>query len=523
MPPKAAPKFEQLYASFTKKVEDFDKIKGYLDTLGELPDKFLRKLGEINKAIEKLWEDMERTNPYFESEYPDVWTEWSRIFFSLLKLRVAKEKEVRTAADLNKKEEQIDSTVSSLVAEEDFEEPDHYDVPTVRSDHYEDHTGEADHYEAHKGEADHYEATLERTDQTDVDLVLVKEEPATKKAAAAPVAKKAAAEEERFPEKESSGGEEKPAARPAAKPVASKEERNSDSNSEDLKDEKPASEGVKPTAKPAMKEEPPDDNSADGSNDVKKPEAKKAKKLAPGDPMDEEDAVKAIDEAVMYKLDQAKIHVDYQAKPYEHVEKYVKGPTLVALQAEEVELAAASQEREQVSVEVAPQEKEEKEKVTIEVAPEEKEASAHSSLSVVASQERKAVDVASQEEERVEADADVASGEREGKEGVDTKVDATRLDKTMEVSSDEENHPVEEKQAKTDESFDENENEVETQNDEKSNDYQANENDDHSKENDEVNGNKYDQVKIEKLYESIAIFLFFPNYKYRKKRWPGKT
>ena len=59
-------------------------------------------------------------------------------------------------------------------------------------------------------------------------------------------------------------------------------------------------------------------------------------------------------------------------------------------------------------------------------------------------------------------------------------------------------------------------------NDEQSNDDQANETDDYSKENIEVNGYKYDQVKMEKLFESIAIFLFFPNYKYRKKRWPRK-
>ena len=46
-------------------------------------------------------------------------------------------------------------------------------------------------------------------------------------------------------------------------------------------------------------------------------------------------------------------------------------------------------------------------------------------------------------------------------------------------------------------------------------------NDDHSNENDEVNGDD-DQVKTEELFDSIAIFLFFPLYKYRKKRWPGK-
>ena len=66
---------------------------------------------------------------------------------------------------------------------------------------------------------------------------------------------------------------------------------------------------------------------------------------------------------------------------------------------DEEALVVASQEREQVSIEVAPQEK---------------EGRGHRSLCVVASQERKAVDVASQEEE---ADADVAPRERKEKEG----------------------------------------------------------------------------------------------------------
>ena len=44
---------------------------------------------------------------------------------------------------------------------------------------------------------------------------------------------------------------------------------------------------------------------------------------------------------------------------------------------------------------------------------------------------------------------------------------------------------------------------------------------DFDNENDEVNGDD-DQVKTEELFDSIAIFLFFPLYKYRKKRWPGK-
>ena len=261
------------------------------------------------------------------------------------------------------------------------------------------------------------------------------------------VAKKAAAEEERFSDEESIGEEEeKPASQPVTKPAKAEEERNSDdSNSGDPKDVKPAS-----AANPAKKEEPPDDDSPDGSNDVKKHTAKKAKKPALGDPTDEEDAVKANDEAVKYKLDQAKIQMDYQAKPYEHVEKY--GPVLVAVQAEEVE-----------------------------------------------------VDVAPHEEE---------------KEGVDANVDATRLEKIREVSNDEENHPVQEKQPKTDEFFENddqsNEIDVQTNDEEQSNDRLSNE-------KDEVNGNDNDQVKTEELFESIAILLFSPFYKFRKKRWePGK-
>ena len=127
------------------------------------------------------------------------------------------------------------------------------------------------------------------------------------------------------------------------------------------------------------------------------------------------------------------------------------------------------------------------------------------------------------------APVDVASQEREEKQEVDTDtdVDTTGLSKTMKVFNDEESHPDEDIQTKTDESFDET---IQT-NDEQANKLSTDdiksdelfENDDHSKENDEVNGDKHDQVKIEELFESIAIFLFFPNYKYRKKRWPGKT
>ena len=82
-------------------------MKGSLDTLGELPDKTLRNLKEINEAIEKLAEDMERTKPDLAFEYPDVEAERGRVFIPLLKLRIAKEKEVRTAADYNKKEDKL--------------------------------------------------------------------------------------------------------------------------------------------------------------------------------------------------------------------------------------------------------------------------------------------------------------------------------------------------------------------------------------------------------------------------------
>ena len=166
----------------------------------------------------------------------------------------------------------------------------------------------------------------------------------------------------------------------------------------------------------------------------------------------------------------------------------------------------AAAEEERFPDEESSGEKEEKERVDVELAPqekEEKEARVHSGLCVVASQERKAVDVASQGEE---------------KEEVDANVDATRLDKALEVFNDEENHPVEEKQAKSDELF-ENDDQSNEDDDHTNDDEQS---DDHSDENDEGNGNDYDQVKTKELFDSIAIFLFFPNYKYRKKRWPGK-
>ena len=110
MPPKAAPKIEQLYDSFTEKVEDYDSMKRCLDTLGKLPaSETLRKLDEANAAIRKLARDMKRTKPDFASEYPDVETERDRVFVSLLKLRRAKESEVKTAKDGNKKEGEMDS------------------------------------------------------------------------------------------------------------------------------------------------------------------------------------------------------------------------------------------------------------------------------------------------------------------------------------------------------------------------------------------------------------------------------
>ena len=82
---------------------------------------------------------------------------------------------------------------------------------------------------------------------------------------------------------------------------------------------------------------------------------------------------------------------------------------------------------------------------------------------------------------------------------------------------DEESHPAEDIQTKSDELF-----EIDDQSNEDDDHTNDDENDDHFKENDEVDGDNNDQVKIEELFDLIAIFLFFPNYKYRKKRWPGK-
>ena len=113
MAPKAAPTIEQLFASFTEKVKQFDRRKRMIDRLGDQPSsEALREMVDLNQAIEKLAMDMERTNPNFASDYPDVEVENDRIFDSLVELRKAKELEVRPAADVKAREQEIDSAVS---------------------------------------------------------------------------------------------------------------------------------------------------------------------------------------------------------------------------------------------------------------------------------------------------------------------------------------------------------------------------------------------------------------------------
>ena len=132
-------------------------------------------------------------------------------------------------------------------------------------------------------------------------------------------------------------------------------------------------------------------------------------------------------------------------------------------------------------------------------------------------------EVSDDDDENVGVDA--ASQEREEK-GVDVDVDATGLDKNTKVSEGEESHPAEEIQLKPNELFDEiiqtktdeffGKN-VQTNDDALSNDDYIHENGDHSNKIDDVNGNDDDQVKVKELFESIAVFLMIPFYKYRKK------
>ena len=118
MPPEVAPTIEQQYASFIKKVQEFDRRKHAIDRLGDPPDvKTLREMGDLDQAIEKLWLDMKRTNPNFASDYPDVEAENDRIFDSLVKLRKAKASELRPTADVKTRDEEIDSAVSGLDTE----------------------------------------------------------------------------------------------------------------------------------------------------------------------------------------------------------------------------------------------------------------------------------------------------------------------------------------------------------------------------------------------------------------------
>ena len=119
MPPKVAPTNEQHYASFKEKVKQFNRKKRLLDELGDPPSsEALREFEDLNQAIEKLAIDMERTNPNFASDYPDVEAENDRVYTSLEKLRrKAKASEVHPTAGVQTREEEIDSAVSGLDTE----------------------------------------------------------------------------------------------------------------------------------------------------------------------------------------------------------------------------------------------------------------------------------------------------------------------------------------------------------------------------------------------------------------------
>ena len=118
MPPKAAPTIEQLFASFTEKVKQFDRRKRMIDRLGDQPSsEALGEMFDLNQAIEKLAMDMERTNHNFASDYPDVEGKNDRIFDTLELLRRAKSSEICPAADARTREQEIDSAVASLDTE----------------------------------------------------------------------------------------------------------------------------------------------------------------------------------------------------------------------------------------------------------------------------------------------------------------------------------------------------------------------------------------------------------------------
>ena len=109
MPPEVAPTIEQLFVSFTEKVKQFDRRKRAIDRLGDPPDsETLREMVDLNQAIEKLAMDMERTNPNFASDYPDVEAENDRIYESLEKLRKAKATEGRPTTDVKEEAQEFD-------------------------------------------------------------------------------------------------------------------------------------------------------------------------------------------------------------------------------------------------------------------------------------------------------------------------------------------------------------------------------------------------------------------------------
>ena len=590
MPPKTASTIEQLYARFTAEVEDFDNLRDCLDTLGKPPEReTLRQMGDLNEAIRKLARDMKRTKSDFASEYPDVGAERDRIFVSLVKLRKAKESEVYTATDGNKKEEEIDSTVSGLVTEFNMWKKYLNSVGEKIMKNFEDNPTPSSF------EVDDMKRFLEKLQtaektawpiyiKLDVQVSKYSDEQKRKikineaKNAMKTLRSKISFLTRRGQEYSSKFTPSIPGPDQVSTfstwPLRSCFRKHNVPGFKKEYDPKYAPNISKLVVvnNPIKKEEKPEVTTK-GKNDVKevksvdtnvpaighffddknqRPRSQVLDDGEQGDDIEETDhydvpmvrgdryeahtgkadhhdvpTARATDhheahtgEAVHHDVPKARADDHYEAHTgkADHYEDTLEGTDQTEEtkevyddEDEEEALVAASQEREQVSVEVAPQVKEEK------------GARVHSSLCFVASQERKAVDVASQErEEKQEVDTD-------------TDVDATGLSKTMKVSNDEESHLDEDIQTKTDESFDET---IQT-NDDQANKVSANdenqkqevqlksdelfENYDHSKENDEVNGdNKHDQVKIEELFESIAIFLFFPNYKYRKKRWPGK-
>jgi hypothetical protein len=91
IPPRVAPKEEQLYAVFKEHVQDFDDQKqGYDEDLGGQVDQdTVQEMVKLRDTIEKAFMALKKAFPNAAETYPDIATDKRRVYVGLAQLRKA--------------------------------------------------------------------------------------------------------------------------------------------------------------------------------------------------------------------------------------------------------------------------------------------------------------------------------------------------------------------------------------------------------------------------------------------------